>query len=395
LDLFSIQELAGPGLIFWHPKGGIIRKTMEDWLREEYLKRGYSLVYTPHVFRVDLWKTSGHEGYYAQNMFSPMELDDANYRVKPMNCPGHILIYKDALRSYRDLPVRLGELGTVYRYERSGVMHGLLRVRGFTQDDAHIFCTPQQIEDEVVACIDFAKAVLETYGFTEYTAELSVWDQKDRKSYAGSDENWELAIGSLEKALKRSNIPYKTMPGEAVFYGPKIDIKLVDAIGRPWQLSTVQFDFTLPERFHLEYVAEDGTRKQPLMVHRALYGSIERFFGVLIEHYAGAFPVWLAPVQAVVIPISERHADYGHQIAAQLKAAGVRVEVDARNEKMNAKIREHAMQKVPYLLVVGDKEAANGHVNVRTRGQEKTEDLPAAEFVEKIRKVIAEKTPSL
>ena len=395
LDLFSIQELAGPGLIFWHPKGGIIRKTMEDWLREEYLKRGYSLVYTPHVFRVDLWKTSGHEGYYAQNMFTKMELDDADYRVKPMNCPGHILIYKDALRSYRDLPVRLGELGTVYRYERSGVMHGLLRVRGFTQDDAHIFCTPQQIEDEIVGCIEFAQAVLETYGFSEYAAELSVWDQKDRKSYAGSDENWGLAIGSLEKALKRANIPYKTMPGEAVFYGPKIDIKLVDAIGRPWQLSTVQFDFTLPERFKLEYVAEDGTRKQPLMVHRALYGSIERFFGVLIEHYAGAFPVWLAPVQAVVIPISERHAEYGNQIAAQLKAAGVRVEVDARNEKMNAKIREHAMQKVPYLLVVGDKEAASGHVNVRTRGQEKTEDLPAAEFVEKIKKLIAEKAPSL
>jgi len=395
LDLFSIQELAGPGLIFWHPKGGIIRKTMEDWLREEYLKRGYSLVYTPHVFRVDLWKTSGHEGYYSQNMFTKMELDDAEYRVKPMNCPGHILIYKDALRSYRDLPVRLGELGTVYRYERSGVMHGLLRVRGFTQDDAHIFCTPQQIEDEIVGCIEFAQAVLETYGFTEYTAELSVWDQKDRKSYAGTDENWALAIGSLEKALKRANIAYKTMPGEAVFYGPKIDIKLVDAIGRPWQLSTVQFDFTLPERFKLEYVAEDGTRKQPLMVHRALYGSIERFFGVLIEHYAGAFPVWLAPVQAVVIPISERHAEYGNQVAAQLKAAGVRVVVDARNEKMNAKIREHAMQKVPYLLVVGDKEAASGHVNVRTRGQEKTEDLPAAEFVEKIRKHIAEKATTL
>jgi threonyl-tRNA synthetase len=395
LDLFSIQELAGPGLIFWHPKGGIIRKTMEDWLREEYLKRGYSLVYTPHVFRVDLWKTSGHEGYYAQNMFAPMELDDASYRVKPMNCPGHILIYKDALRSYRDLPVRLGELGTVYRYERSGVMHGLLRVRGFTQDDAHIFCTPQQIEDEIVACIDFAKAVLETYGFTEYTAELSTWDPKDRQHYAGSDENWALAIRSLVKALERSGLRYKEMPGEAVFYGPKIDIKLVDAIGRPWQLSTVQFDFTLPERFHLEYVAEDGTRKQPVMVHRALYGSIERFFGVLIEHYAGAFPVWLAPVQAVVIPISERHAEYGNQVSAQLKAAGVRVEVDARNEKMNAKIREHAMQKVPYLLVVGDKEAANGHVNVRTRGQEKTEDLPAAEFVERIKKLIADKTTAL
>ncbi|MGH9669217.1 MAG: threonine--tRNA ligase, partial [Terriglobales bacterium] len=395
LDLFSIQELAGPGLIFWHPKGGIIRKTMEDWLREEYLKRGYSLVYTPHVFRVDLWKTSGHEGYYAQNMFTQMELDDANYRVKPMNCPGHILIYKDALRSYRDLPIRLGELGTVYRYERSGVMHGLLRVRGFTQDDAHIFCTPQQIEDEIVACIDFAQAVLSTYGFSEYTADLSTWDAKDRQHYAGSDENWKLATGSLVKALERSGLRYKEMPGEAVFYGPKIDIKLVDAIGRPWQLSTIQFDFTLPERFHLEYVAEDGARKQPLMVHRALYGSIERFFGVLIEHYAGAFPVWLAPVQAVVIPISERHAQYGNQVAAQLKAAGVRVQVDPRNEKMNAKIRGHAMQKVPYLLVVGDKEQQSGHVNVRTRGKEKTEDMPAAEFVERIQRLITEKATTL
>jgi threonyl-tRNA synthetase len=395
LDLFSIQELAGPGLIFWHPKGGIIRKTMEDWLRDEYLKRGYSLVYTPHVARVDLWKTSGHEGYYAQNMFTPMELDDANYRMKPMNCPFHILIYKDGLRSYRDLPVRLGELGTVYRYERSGVLHGLLRVRGFTQDDAHIFCTPQQIESEIEGCLDFAAAVLETFGFKEYQAELSIWDKNDRKSYAGSDENWELAIRSLENALQRRGMQYKTMPGEAVFYGPKIDVKLVDAIGRMWQLSTVQFDFTLPERFALEYVAEDGSRKQPLMVHRALYGSVERFFGVLIEHYAGAFPVWLAPVQAVVIPISERHADYAQKLAVELKAAGARVEVDARNEKMNAKIREHAMQKVPYLLVVGDREAESGRVNVRSRGSEKTQDMPAAEFVAKIKQQIAERSTSL
>ena len=395
LDLFSIQELAGPGLIFWHPKGGIIRKTMEDWLRDEYLKRGYSLVYTPHVARVDLWKTSGHEGYYAQNMFTPMELDDANYRMKPMNCPFHILIYKDGLRSYRDLPVRLGELGTVYRYERSGVLHGLLRVRGFTQDDAHIFCTPQQIESEIEGCLDFATAVLETFGFKEYQAELSIWDRNDRKSYAGSDENWELAIRSLENALQRRGMQYKTMPGEAVFYGPKIDIKLVDAIGRLWQLSTVQFDFTLPERFALEYVAEDGSRKQPLMVHRALYGSVERFFGVLIEHYAGAFPVWLAPVQAVVIPISERHADYAQKLAAELKAAGARVEVDARSEKMNAKIREHAMQKVPYLLIVGDREAESGRVNVRSRGSEKTQDMAAAEFVEKIKQQIAERSTSV
>ena len=395
LDLFSIQELAGPGLIFWHPKGGIIRKEMEDWMREEYLKRGYSLVYTPHVARRQLFFTSGHEGYYAQNMFDAMELDDAEYRLKPMNCPGHILIYKDSLKSYRDLPVRLGELGTVYRYERSGVMHGLLRVRGFTQDDAHIFCMPEQIEDEIASCLDFALDVLKDFGFDKFQTELSTWNPEDRRNFVGSEDQWVHATESLEKVLKGRNIEYKTIPGEAAFYGPKIDIKLVDAIGRLWQLSTVQFDFNLPQRFGLEYVAEDGSRKQPVMVHRALYGSVERFFGVLIEHYAGAFPVWLSPVQAVMIPISERHAEYANKVAEQLKAIGVRVEVDARNEKMNAKIREHAMQKVPFLLVVGDKEVEAGKVNVRTRGKEKTEDMVAPDFVEKIKKLIAEKSPSL
>jgi threonyl-tRNA synthetase len=395
LDLFSIQELAGPGLIFWHPKGGIIRKEMEDWMREQYVKRGYSLVYTPHVMRKQLWQTSGHEGYYAQNMFDDMELDDAEYRLKPMNCPGHILIYKDSLRSYRDLPVRLGELGTVYRYERSGVMHGLLRVRGFTQDDAHIFCTPEQIEKEIADCVEFARDVLKDFGFEKFQTELSTWDPNDRKNFVGSEEQWIRATHSLEKVLKELNIEYKTIPGEAAFYGPKIDIKLVDAIGRLWQLSTVQFDFNLPQRFDLEYVAEDGTRKQPVMVHRALYGSVERFFGVLIEHYAGAFPVWLSPVQVAMIPIAERHIDYAERVAAQLRAAGVRVEVDARNEKMNAKIREHAMQKVPFLLVVGDKEAEANKVNVRTRGKEKTEDMPASEFVEKIKQLIAQKSATL
>ncbi len=395
LDLFSIQELAGPGLIFWHPKGGIIRKEMEDWMREQYVKRGYSLVYTPHVMRRQLFFTSGHEGYYAQNFFDYMELDDAEYRVKPMNCPGHILIYKDSLRSYRDLPVRLGELGTVYRYERSGVMHGLLRVRGFTQDDAHIFCTPEQIEKEIADCVEFARDVLKDFGFDQFQTELSTWDPNDRKSFVGSEEQWNMATGSLEKVLKKLNIEYKTIPGEAAFYGPKIDIKLVDAIGRLWQLSTVQFDFNLPQRFELEYVAEDGSRKQPLMVHRALYGSIERFFGVLIEHYAGAFPVWLSPMQVVMIPIAERHVEYANKVAAELKAAGVRVDVDGRNEKMNAKIREHAMQKVPFLLVVGDKEAEAGKVNVRTRGKEKTEDMLAADFVVKVRDLIARKTAAL
>jgi threonyl-tRNA synthetase len=396
LDLFSIQELAGPGLIFWHPKGGIMRKEMEDWMRDEYLKRGYSLVFTPHVARVDLWKTSGHEGYYAQNMFTPMELDDANYRMKPMNCPFHILIYKDSLKSYRDLPVRLGELGTVYRYERSGVMHGLLRVRGFTQDDAHIFCTPEQIEDEVVGCIDFALAVLKTYGFEKFYVELSTWDPNDRAPYAGRDDQWELGQRSLEQALKRRNIEYKLIPGEAAFYGPKIDIKLVDAIGRLWQLSTVQFDFTLPERFGLEYVGEDGKRHQPLMVHRALYGSVERFFGVLIEHYAGAFPVWLSPTQVVVVPIGEKHHAYANEVGDKLKAVGVRVHVDVRNEKMNAKIREHAMQKVPFQLVVGDKEMEAGEVNVRVRGQERAEGSVKAEaFVERVKGLIVSKGPTL
>src|SRR3954468_2627151 len=395
LDLFSIQELAGPGLIFWHPKGGIIRKEMEDWMREQYLKRGYSLVYTPHVMRKQLWQTSGHEGYYSQNMFDTMELDDAEYRLKPMNCPGHILIYKDSLKSYRDLPVRLGELGTVYRYERSGVMHGLLRVRGFTQDDAHIFCTPEQIENEIADCVEFARDVLRDYGFDKFATELSTWNPDDKKNFVGSEDQWNSATASLEKVMKELGIEYTTIPGEAAFYGPKIDIKLVDAIGRLWQLSTVQFDFNLPARFGLEYVAEDGTRKQPVMVHRALYGSIERFFGVLIEHYAGAFPVWLSPVQAVMIPISERHADYANKVAAQLKGVGIRVEVDARNEKMNAKIREHAMQKVPFMLVVGDKEAEASQVNVRTRGHEKTETIATDEFISRIKKLIDEKAPTV
>jgi threonyl-tRNA synthetase len=395
LDLFSIQELAGPGLIFWHPKGGIIRKEMEDWMRSEYIKRGYSLVYTPHVARRQLWQTSGHEGYYAENMFDVMELDDAEYRMKPMNCPFHILIYKDSLKSYRDLPVRLGELGTVYRYERSGVMHGLLRVRGFTQDDAHIFCTPKQIEDEIIGCIDFALDVLKDFGFEKFQVELSTWDPNDRKNFVGSAEQWQMATASLESVLNKRGIEYKTIPGEAAFYGPKIDVKLVDAIGRLWQLSTVQFDFNLPQRFALEYVSEDGSRQQPLMVHRALYGSVERFFGVLIEHYAGAFPVWLSPLQVMMIPIAERHQEYANRIAAQLKQAGVRVDVDGRNEKMNSKIREHAMQKVPFLLVVGDKEAEASRVNVRTRGKEKTEDMLAADFVGKIQGLITSKSPQL
>jgi threonyl-tRNA synthetase len=395
LDLFSIQEVAGAGLIFWHPKGGIIRKVMEDWMRDECLKRGYQLVFTPHVMRRELWRISGHEGYYAGNMYTPMELDDAEYRLKPMNCPGHILIYKNSPKSYRDLPQRYAELGNVYRYERSGTMHGLLRVRGFTQDDAHIFCTPQQIESEVAACIDFAQAVLKTFGFHEFKVELSTWDPKDRAHYAGSDENWDLAIGSLDKVLKSEGIEYKTIPGEAAFYGPKIDIKLVDVLGRLWQLSTVQFDFNLPARFGLEYVGEDGERHQPVMVHRALFGSVERFFGVLIEHYAGAFPLWLAPVQVGLVPISERNLGYAQKLEAELKAAGLRVETDARNEKMNAKIRDFALQKTPYILVFGDKEESANAVNVRTRGKTEQTSMPLADFIAKAKGLVATQSTEL
>jgi len=388
LDLFSIQELAGPGLIFFHPKGGIVRRQIEDWMRDQYVKRGYSLVYTPHVMRAELWKTSGHYGFYADNMFKRIELDDAEYQLKPMNCPGHILIYRDRMHSYRDLPVRLGELGAVYRYERSGVMHGLLRVRGFTQDDAHIFCAPEQIEDEIVSCLQFAIDTLHTYGFDTYEAELSTWDNGASGKYDGSPEQWKLAEDALHKATARLNMKIKVMPDEAAFYGPKIDMKLVDAIGRLWQLSTVQFDFTLPRRFGLEYIAEDGKAHQPLMVHRALYGSIERFFGILIEHYAGAFPVWLAPVQAIVLPITDRQTEYARSVREQLDAAGIRVTVDDRSEKVNLKIREAQLQKIPFMLVVGDREAESGQVAVRNRKHGDLGAKPIAEFIAVIRGLI-------
>jgi threonyl-tRNA synthetase len=390
LDLFSIQEVAGPGLIFWHPKGGLIRKQMEDWMREECIRRGYLLVYTPHIMRRELWKISGHDGVYSKDMFPPMKLDDDEYRVKPMNCPGHILIYKNSPKSYRDLPQRYAEFGNVYRYERSGTMHGLLRVRGFTQDDAHIFCTPQQIEGEVIACLDFAEAVLKNFGFKEYRVELSTRDPKKAGDFFGSAEDWTNAEGALKKVLTERGLTFNTFPGEAAFYGPKIDVKLVDVLGRLWQLSTVQFDFNLPARFELEYTGEDGEKHQPVMVHRALFGSVERFFGVLIEHYAGAFPMWLAPVQVGIVPISEKHLDYAHQVQAKLEAAGIRVEVDARNEKMNAKIREFTLQKVPFVLVMGDKEAAAEAVSVRTRGKGDEGSTPLAAFIARAKKLIAE-----
>jgi threonyl-tRNA synthetase len=381
LDLFSIQDEAGPGLIFWHAKGGLVRKLMEDWLRDELLKRGYDLVYTPHIMRLDLWKTSGHTNFYRENMFGAVEVEKADYQLKPMNCPGHILIYKSRLRSYRDLPVRLAELGTVYRYERSGVLHGLLRVRGFTQDDAHIFCMPSQIEAEVEACVDFAFAVMKTFGFSRYQVELSDWDAAHPENYAGSAEDWTRATGALSGTLDRMKIPYKRMEGEAAFYGPKIDVKLIDAIGRPWQLTTVQFDFNLPGRFGLEYVGEDGGRHQPLMVHRALWGSVERFFGILIEHYAGAFPLWLAPVQVAVLPVSGKFSEYATQVAGELKAAGVRVYLDDRNEKLQAKIRDSEMQKIPYMAVVGGKEAEARTVSVRHHGKGDLGPRPVETFL--------------
>jgi threonyl-tRNA synthetase len=388
LDLFSIQDQAGPGLIFWHPKGGIIRKEIEDWLCAELIAHGYDMVYTPHAMRLHLWETSGHANFYRENMFGPMEVENERYQLKPMNCPGHILIYKDRRRSYRELPMRLAELGTVYRYERSGVMHGLLRVRGFTQDDAHIFCLMEQLESEVQDCVEFAQLVLKTFGFDRFEVELSARDPEHAEHYAGTVEEWERAEGALMNTLKRMDIPYKYMPGEAVFYGPKIDVKLVDAIGRPWQLTTVQFDFNLPRRFGLEYTAADGKAHTPVMVHRALLGSVERFFGVLIEHYAGAFPVWLSPVQAAVLPISEKHTDYARKVKEELRAARIRVELDDRNEKLNARIRDAQLQRVPFMLVVGDREAQGGGVAVRRRDTGDAGFRPLAEFKSYLRELI-------
>ncbi len=311
LGLFSVEEAAGPGLVFWHPKGGRVRLLIEDWLRGEALRRGYEMVYTPHIAQSKLWETSGHSKFFRANMFPELELEKTPYQLKPMNCPFHILIYQSRLRSYRDLPLRFSELGTVYRYERSGVLHGLLRVRGFTQDDAHIFCAPESVESEIEGCLDFALAVFKAFGFERFAVELSTWDSANASQYSGEAADWESAQGALEKVLKARGIPFRVIRGEAAFYGPKIDVKVIDAIGRPWQLSTVQFDFNLPTRFGLEYIAADGARRRPVMVHRALLGSVERFFGILVEHYAGAFPLWLAPVQARVLTLSEAQVPEG------------------------------------------------------------------------------------
>ncbi len=348
---------------------------MENWLRDELQQRGYDMVFTPHIMLLDLWKTSGHASFYKENMFGAIEVEKADYQLKPM------IIYKSKLRSYRDLPVRLAELGTVYRYERSGVLHGLLRVRGFTQDDAHIFCMPSQIEAEVEACMDFAFAVMKNFGFDKFEVELSDWDPKHPENYPGKPEDWQHASDALARVMTRMNIPYKKMAGEGAFYGPKIDVKLIDAIGRPWQLTTVQFDFNLPARFGLEFVGEDGARHQPLMVHRALLGSVERFFGILIEHYAGVFPLWLAPTQVEICPVSEKVAEYAKHVYETLKNHGIRVHLDDRNEKLPAKIRDAQMQKVPYMLVVGPKEAEAGSVSVRHRSKGDMGPRPIADVV--------------
>jgi threonyl-tRNA synthetase len=383
LDLFDVKEEAGGGLVFWHPKGAAVREVMESYLKSEYRKRGYQMVYTPHIARSDLWSTSGHLDYYKENMFM-MEVEGQEYVVKPMNCPGHILVYKRRLHSFRDLPVRLAEMGTVYRNELSGTLHGLLRVRGFTQDDAHIFCTPDQLPSEVDACLDFALTLLRRFGFEDFSVELSVRDPNDRAKYAGSDEEWEMAESALEAAVNRSSLPFKRMDGEAVFYGPKIDVKVIDAIGRPWQLSTIQFDFNLPRRFDINYVSSGGERKQVFMVHRALFGSIERFMGILTEHYAGAFPTWLAPVQCIVLPVSDEVAGYAGEVTDRLNAAGLRVEADTREEKIGYKIREAELAKVPYMLVVGAREAEDRTVSVRGHGRGDLGSRPLEDFVREI-----------
>ncbi len=380
LDLFSIHEEVGPGLIIWHPKGARVRAAIEDFWKREHQRAGYDLVYTPHVGRATLWQTSGHLGFYKENMFASMEMDEQQYYVKPMNCPFHIMYYKTALRSYRDLPMRIGELGSVYRYERGGVLHGLMRVRGFTQDDAHIFCRPDQVESEIDGVLDLTFVVLSAFEFKDFRVLLSTRPEKA----VGSAERWELATESLRRTLERRGMEYDVDEGGGAFYGPKIDIQIQDAIGRMWQCTTVQFDFNMPERFGLTYVGEDGKEHQPYMVHRALLGSVERFMGVLIEHYGGAFPTWLAPVQAIVIPIADRHQEYASHVAAELAQAGVRVHTDARNERMNARIREAQLQKVPYMLIVGDREAAAGAVAVRLRSGEDLGSVSLADLKARI-----------
>jgi threonyl-tRNA synthetase len=380
LELFSIAEEVGGGLILWHPKGGIVRKLIEDFWRDEHLKNGYDLVYSPHVGRAKLWETSGHLGFYQEMMYPRMEREGQEFYVKPMNCPFHIMIYQSRVRSYRDLPLRFAELGTVYRFERAGVLHGLLRVRGFTQDDAHIFCTPEQMEEEIARAVGFSLFFLRTFGFKDYALYVATRPDK----FVGDARDWDVATEALKRAAEQAGQCYEVDPGGGAFYGPKIDIKVKDALGRPWQCTTVQFDFNMSERFGITYVGEDNRPHRPFMVHRALLGSMERFLGVLIEHYGGAFPVWLAPVQARVLPVADRHQAYAGSVGDRLKSAGIRVEADGRNEKIGFKIREAEVQKIPYILVVGDREMAAGTVSVRLRGGQDRGVMPLADLVQSV-----------
>jgi threonyl-tRNA synthetase len=391
LDLFSIHEEAGSGLVLWHPKGAVIRRVIEDFWKDEHIKRGYSLVYTPHIAKLDLWKASGHWEFYRDYLYSPMEVEGQEYIIKPMNCLGHILIYKTRQHSYRELPLRYAELGTVYRYERSGVLLGLSRVRGFTQDDAHIFCRFDQLEDEVVGVLDLAQFMIDTFGFANYQVLLSTRPKK----YAGTIQVWEEATETLSQALARLKVTYNIDPGEGVFYGPKIDIKFEDAQGRGWQGPTIQVDFNLPQRFNVTYIGEDSKEHLVAMIHRTVLGSMERFLASLIEHYGGAFPVWLAPLQVMIIPVADRHLDYAYKLEAELRSDGVRTKVDARSERVNLKIRQAQLDKIPYMLVVGDKEVAASTVSVRLRSGEQAASQSFDSFKESVKGAIANKVKDL
>jgi threonyl-tRNA synthetase len=392
LDLFSLQEEAGPGLVYWHPKGARIRNVIEAYWKQRHYQGGYDLLYTPHIGREWLWQTSGHLDFYKESMYAPMDIDGMNYYLKPMNCPFHIMVYKSTQRSYRDLPLRWAELGTVYRYERSGTLHGLLRVRGFTQDDAHIFCTPEQIDDEILRVLDFSLDLLKSFGFNDFKIELSVRDPQITGKYAGSDAMWQQAEASLVKALNVRQLKFQRMEGEAVFYGPKIDIKIKDALGRFWQCTTIQFDFNMSQRFDMKYIGADGAAHQPYMVHRALLGSLERFFGVLIEHYNGFFPLWLAPVQIAIAPLSDDCLPYARSILEQLRQNDLRAELDARAQGINRKIRDAEMQKIPYIIVVGNHEQQEGNISYRIHKKGDQGKVALSEFISKIKIKIEEKT---
>ena len=394
LDLFSINPAIGAGLVLWHAKGSQIRELLETFWREEHRRRGYDMVYSPHIGRRELWETSGHTQWFSEGLFPEMQLEHQTFINKPMNCPFHVKIFDSQTRSYRDLPLRYGELGTVYRFERSGTLHGALRVRGLTQDDAHIFCRRDQFTDEVAGALDLAKFIYQTFGFSEYTVELSVRDASGSAKYAGSDDLWELAERGLVEALERHDMAYTRVEGEAAFYGPKIDIQVADAIGRRWQLTTIQVDFNLPERFDITYEDMDGTRPRPVMVHRAIFGAMERFVAVLIEHFAGAFPVWLAPVQVAVIPIADRHAAYCESVAERLREAGLRVQVDARGERMNRKIRDAQLQKTPYMLIAGDRDIKADKVSVRLRTGEDLGALEVDDFLAGVLPVVESRAPT-